>query len=152
MDTYTIYRIRDNETHETYIGSTKNTLEWRIYYHKKRKNCKSMKILKNNNYVCSALLQVKCNKETALWLERFSMNNHYKVINQLRSITTKEERLRERKEYHKKQRALKQTIYHCPCGKQLKITNSRESTIKRHEEGIRHINRIKKNELKDKRL
>ena len=179
MDTYTIYRIRDNETHETYIGSTMRTLEYRINQHKlNKKKCNSWKIIKNNNYVYSALLQLKCNKETALWLERFAMENHYNIVNYRNSITTEEEKKeymrewnknnkqlihnhnkkyyknnKERlREYNKKRRALKQETYICECGQKLKITSSRERQIKKHQEGIRHINRIKKNELKDKRL
>ena len=154
MDTYTIYRIRDNETDETYIGSTKQKLEERLRIHKKNKDCKSRKIIDNNNYECRALLLLKCNKTTARWLERFSIENHYKVVNSYKSIKTKEERLREGieyrreyyknnkeyfKEYNEKQRALKQETYICECGRQLKITNAREYTIKRHEKSKKHI-------------
>jgi hypothetical protein len=103
MDTYTIYRIRDNETHETYIGSTRRTLEQRINQHiKDEGGCKSRLIIDRGNYTVSALLLLKCNKTTALWLERFAMGNHYNLINYQRSIVSREEQLREKREYNEK--------------------------------------------------
>ena len=158
MNNYIIYRIRDKTTGDTYIGSTRMSLEERIKRHKRNKlECKSKPIIDKDNYTVKVLLKMYCSKTTARWLERFSMKNHYNVVNSNKSITTREEKLIEKreyckneefkkyqKEYRKQQRALKQTTYHCPCGQPLKITNNRERQIKRHEEGIRHINRMKK--------
>jgi hypothetical protein len=148
MNNYTIYRIRDKTTGETYIGSTKNTLEWRIKIHIRDKDCKSWKILKNNNYTTKSLLKMYCNKKTALWLERFAMDNHYKVVNSYRSIQTKEEYLKgmreynkeyyknnkEKKiEYNKKKRANQQSIS-CPCGGHYKPhMKSRHMKSKKHQ-------------------
>jgi hypothetical protein len=112
MAIYTIYRIRDNTTGETYIGSTKNTLEYRINQHKlNTKKCNSWKILKNNNYTVKSLLEVNCNKTTARWLERFSMENHCNIVNDRRSITTKEERLREMREWHENNNEYQKEYY-----------------------------------------
>jgi Uri superfamily endonuclease len=142
MDNYIIYRIRDKTTGETYIGSTRKTLEWRMQRHKLNKKCKSWNILKNNNYTVKPILKMYCSKTTALWLERFSMNNHYKVVNSNRSIISREERLSECREYYKeyyknnkeKERARKQVIYHCPCGGRYRCNHkSRHMKSKKHQ-------------------
>jgi len=141
MAIYTIYRIRDNTTGETYIGSTRKTLKYRIKKHKNSKDCKSMKIIENGNYTTKSLLKVECNKTTALWLERFSMENHYKVVNKHKSILTKEdykEYTREyNKKYYKKQIANKQSIS-CPCGGHYKPhVKSRHFKSKKHQNFIK---------------
>jgi predicted GIY-YIG superfamily endonuclease len=118
MDTYTIYRIRDNNTGETYIGSTKSFKRRKVEHKYYFNNCKSKKIIDKNNYVCSALLQVKCNKETSLWLERFAMKTNYNVINTKLPISKK------------------QKDYTCCCGKTFKVIS--EKGIETHERSFKH--------------
>jgi hypothetical protein len=138
MAIYTIYRIRDNTTGETYIGSTKQKLEDRIYQHKILKDCKSRKIIKNNNYTIKSLLKVNSNKTTALWLERFSTNNHYKVVNKQRSIVSREDRRDYSKEYYKKNRVNKQSIS-CQCGGKYKYHHkSTHMKTTKHQNFIKH--------------
>jgi hypothetical protein len=85
-----------------------------------------------------------CSKTTALWLERFAMNNHYNIVNYQSSIQTREERLIEKreysKEYYKKKREANKQSISCQCGGRYSYSN------KSHHEKSKKHQRWKNNE------
>ena len=93
-----IYRVVCSETDRQYIGSTCSTLVKRLYCHKKKSNdCMTKdfinpKIFLIEDYPCDR-------KEQLLMRERYFMES-MDCVNFKRSIVTKEEKLKEKREYH----------------------------------------------------
>jgi hypothetical protein len=95
-----IYRVVCSETDRQYIGSTCSTLVKRLSHHKKKSNsCMTKdfidgKIFLIEDYPCER-------KEQLLMRERFYMES-MECVNLKRPIVTKEEELKEKKEYRQK--------------------------------------------------
>ena len=131
---YIIYKIKDNTTNNVYIGHTKQPLKQRIATHKRMKNCKAWDILENDNYVITHdCIKVK-DKRHAEMFETIVMLNVYNCVNEQWAYRTKNQK----KELILKQRKSKQRIYKCPCGQELKLTNSIEIMINRHKISKKH--------------
>ena len=56
-----IYKIVCNITGEVYIGSTKNTLEYRLQRHKMDKTCISRNIINRGDYEMKLIKNYPCN-------------------------------------------------------------------------------------------
>ena len=130
-----IYRVVCSETGRQYIGSTCSTLVKRLSNHKRKKNdcsCKEFilpKIFLIEDFPCDR-------REQLLSRERFFMES-MDCVNLYRPIVTKEETLKEMREYCKKN---KETIrkkmnekFNCDCGGKYTLTNN-----KRHLRTIKH--------------
>ena len=68
-----IYGLKCNKTNMLYIGSTKMTLMKRLYVHKNKKDCRSYKIIDNNDYIIYEI--EKCDENMRDIREQYWLDN-----------------------------------------------------------------------------
>ena len=92
-----VYKLVCSDTGDCYIGSTRNSLQFRLQYHINdvavgHTSCVSKDIIKRNNFRIELLEEGYYeSKEALLWRERWWMEN-VKCINKFRPIITQQER------------------------------------------------------------
>lgn len=75
-----IYKIYDNTTTKSYVGSTNQKLHRRMVTHnKKDNNCSSKQIILNNNYSVSILEE--CTEENRNIREQYWIDNTPNIVN-----------------------------------------------------------------------
>ena len=154
---YKIYKITCNETKQTYIGSTKQSIARRITYHKceakinptYKRICISKQIMDRQNWYYEVIYDDIVDKKTALELEKTMINSDVMCINIKNPIETKEEQLkrwriknhrnkesgdRGKKEEYLRNRDFYMTKNICECGGRYTNKN-----IRVHEKSKRHI-------------
>ena len=96
-----IYKIVCNITNETYIGSTRRSIEKRMNDHRViNNNCESKHIIKRGDYTASLIEDFPCeNKQELLWRERHHMECNECINMYLPIISDEERQERERDKY-----------------------------------------------------
>ena len=162
-----IYQLVCNETGEVYIGSTINSLEYRLSKHEMSTNtCYSKQIIDRNNYYIELLETYPCNNEFELNLKEGEYQRVIECINHNIAGRTKREYYQDNKEAIDKYRkeweqdnkeaiakkkreyrqinletikAHKSKVVICECG-----IKSTKATLARHKRTKKHIDLMNK--------
>jgi len=96
-----IYKIVCNITNETYIGSTRRSIETRMNEHRVINNiCESKHIIERGDYTVSLIEDFPCrNKEELRWRERYYIESIECINKQVPIISAEERKEREQNKY-----------------------------------------------------
>ena len=93
-----VYKLICHTTGKCYIGSTKNSLEWRLCHHKSPSNtCRSREIIEGGNYEIILLEEVEGTKYDLLEREKHYILTCDNVVNYLKLLNRTKEELRVQK-------------------------------------------------------
>jgi hypothetical protein len=92
-----IYRVVCSETNRQYIGSTTSTLVKRLHQHKYKKDCMCKDFIEPKIFLIE---DFPCDRKDQLLMRERYFIESMECVNLYRPIVTKEEVLKERKEYN----------------------------------------------------
>ena len=126
-----IYKIIDNTNGNIYIGSTKNTLDYRLKRHKFDKTCMSKQIIEQGDYEIILIKDYPCNSKWELEEEEAKYIRNNTCINRCIPHRTQKQYREEnneainkqRKQYREKNKEtlnnIKKEKILCDCGKMV---------------------------------
>ena len=139
-----VYSITCNETNETYYGSSKTSIDTRMWHHTNQdahiRQCVSRQIINRGNYSVKVLEEGFETKQDMLWRERWYIENK-PCVNVGIPIKTREEILASKRERDKTPKARKEHADYYQANKEKEKKRSKD-----HYEANKEKINIKKKE------